>query len=171
MEDYEILDKEYEHLNKWVNDQIKDLSLIKEKLLVFKNNMILLNEEIDKLKKIPNGYFGFLNQILKDFVKNISDNLYQFDDLIITPLDNFLYSFQFATSKNINILKDIKKDLTEEKQELKNKRDIYFNYAINAKEENQDKSKKGIFSKFFGSEEDASKKKIKIFLIKWLEII
>ena len=93
MEDYEILDKEYEHLNKWVNDQIKDLSLIKEKLLVFKNNMILLNEEIDKLKKIPNGYFGFLNQILKDFVKNISDNLYQFDDLIITPLDNFLYPF------------------------------------------------------------------------------
>ena len=161
MEDYEILDKEYEHLNKWVNDQIKDLSLIKEKLLVFKNNMILLNEEIDKLKKIPNGYFGFLNQILKDFVKNISDNLYQFDDLIITPLDNFLYSFQFATSKNINILKDIKKELTEEKQELKNKRDIYFNYAINAKEENQDKSKKGIFSKFFGSEEDASKKKDK----------
>ena len=48
MEDYEILDKEYEHLNKWVNDQIKDLSLIKEKLLVFKNNMILLNEEIEK---------------------------------------------------------------------------------------------------------------------------
>ena len=44
MEDYEILDKEYSNLNKWVNDQIKDLSLIKEKILVFKKNMILLNE-------------------------------------------------------------------------------------------------------------------------------
>ena len=109
MEDYEILDKEYSNLNKWVNDQIKDLSLIKEKILVFKKNMILLNEEIDKMKKIPNGYFGFLDQVLSDFVKTLSDNLYQFDDLIITPLDNFLYSFQFATSKNINILKDIKK--------------------------------------------------------------
>ena len=169
MEDYEILDKEYSNLNKWVNDQIKDLSLIKEKILVFKKNMILLNEEIDKMKKIPNGYFGFLNQVLSDFVKTLSDNLYQFDDLIITPLDNFLYSFQFATSKNINILKDIKKDLTEEKQELKNKRNIYFTYAIHAREENLDKNKKSIFSKFFGGEEDVSKKKDKNIYNKMVE--
>ena len=169
MEDFDVLDKEYSNLDKWVKEQLKDLSLIKEKILVFKNNMILLKEDLDKIKKIPNGYFGFLNQILKDFVKNLSDNLCQFDDLIISPLDNFLYSFQFATSKNINMLKDIKKDLTDEKQELKNKRDIYFNYVINSREESQDKNKKSIFSKFFGSEEDAAKKKDKNIFNKMVE--
>ena len=120
--------------------------------------MLTLKEDINKVRDIPNGYFGFLNRVLKNFLKNLSDNLIQFDDLIISPMDNFLYSFKFATSKNLNLLKEIRKDLTEEKQELLNKRDIYFNYIINKKEENQEKNKT-IFSKIFGNEEDTTKKK------------
>ena len=127
-DDYNSLETEYSSLNNWVESQIKDLSLIKEKMKVFKKNMITLREDICKIKEIPNGYFGFLNQIMKNFVKNITENLFQFDDLIITPLDNFLFSFKFATDKNINMLKEIKKILIEEKNELKNKRDVYFNY-------------------------------------------
>ena len=69
-----------------------------------------------------------------NFVKNITATLFQFDDLIITPLDNFLFSFKFATSKNINMLQDIKNNLTEEKQQLKNKRDLYFKYIVNNEE-------------------------------------
>ena len=120
-DDYNSLETEYSSLNNWVESQIKDLSLIKEKMKVFKKNMITLREDISKIKEIPNGYFGFLNQIMKNFVKNINENLFRFDDLIITPLDNFLFSFKFATDKNINMLKEIKKNLTEEKNELKNK--------------------------------------------------
>ena len=152
-----MLDKEYTNLNKWTESLIKDLSLIKEKMKTFKKNMLTLKEDINKVRDIPNGYFGFLNRVLKNFLKNLSDNLIQFDDLIISPMDNFLYSFKFATSKNLNLLKEIRKDLTEEKQELLNKRDIYFNYIINKKEENQEKNKT-IFSKIFGNEEDTTKK-------------
>ena len=164
-DDYNSLETEYSSLNNWVESQIKDLSLIKEKMKVFKKNMITLREDISKIKEIPNGYFGFLNQIMKNFVKNINENLFRFDDLIITPLDNFLFSFKFATDKNINMLKEIKKNLTEEKNELKNKRDAYFNYIINSQEENSEKNK-NIFLKILsgGNDEDIAKKKdINIF--------
>ena len=164
-DDYNSLETEYSSLNNWVESQIKDLSLIKEKMKVFKKNMITLREDISKIKEIPNGYFGFLNQIMKNFVKNINENLFRFDDLIITPLDNFLFSFKFATDKNINMLKEIKKNLTEEKNELKNKRDAYFNYVINNQEENSEKNK-NIFLKILsgGNDEDITKKKdINIF--------
>ena len=164
-DDYKSLETEYSSLNNWVESQIKDLSLIKEKMKVFKKNMITLREDISKIKEIPNGYFGFLNQIMKNFVKNINENLFRFDDLIITPLDNFLFSFKFATDKNINMLKEIKKNLTEEKNELKNKRDAYFNYIINNQEENSEKNK-NIFLKILsgGNDEDITKKKdINIF--------
>ena len=159
MSDYESIETEYMSLNNWVEAQIEDLSLIKEKMKVFKKNIISLKDDICKIKDIPNGYFGFLNQLIKNFVKNITDNLFQFDDLIIMPLDNFLFSFKFATSKNISILQEIKRDLIEEKQELINKRDIYFNYTTNNKDENE--KNKSIFFKLLtgGNEEDASKKK------------
>ena len=109
MAEYETIEAEYTNLKKWVESQIEDLSLIKEKMKAFKKNMASLRDDINKIKDIPNGYFGFLNQLLKNFVKNITENIFQFDDLIITPLDNFLFSFKFATSKNLNILQDIKK--------------------------------------------------------------
>ena len=157
MAEYETIEVEYTNLKKWVESQIEDLSLIKEKMKAFKKNMTSLRDDINKIKDIPNGYFGFLNQLLKNFVKNITENIFQFDDLIITPLDNFLFSFKFATSKNLNILQDIKKNLFDEKQELKNKRDIYFNYSINNEEE---KNKKNFFKILSGGNEgDASKKK------------
>ena len=164
-DDYNSLETEYSSLNNWVESQIKDLSLIKEKMKVFKKNMITLREDICKIKEIPNGYFGFLNQIMKNFVKNITENLFQFDDLIITPLDNFLFSFKFATDKNINMLKEIKKILIEEKNELKNKRDVYFNYIINNQEENSEKNK-NIFLKILsgGNDDNVTQKKdINIF--------
>ncbi len=43
--DYNSLETEYSSLNNWVESQIKDLSLIKEKMKVFKKNMITLREE------------------------------------------------------------------------------------------------------------------------------
>ena len=84
---------------------------------------------------------------MENFGKKITDDLFQFEDLIISPLDNFLYSFNFATSKNINMLKDIQKDLIEEKQELNNKKDVYFNYIINQEDTNEKNKSKNIFLK------------------------
>ena len=159
MDDYKTIDVEYNNLNNWVESKINDISIIKEKIKVFKKNIIALKDDISNIEEVPNGYFGFLNKIMKNFVKNITDTFFQFDDLIITPLDNFLFSFKFATSKNINILLDIKNNLTEEKQQLKNKRDLYFNYIVNNEEENKEKNK-NIFMKILsGGNEDVSKKK------------
>ena len=164
MSDYKSIESEYRSLNKWTESQIKDLVLIKEKMKVFKKNMITLKEDISKIKEIPNGHFGFLNNILKNFVNNMNENLFKFDDLIISPLDNFLYSFKFATSKNINLLKTIESDLTEEKQKLKNKRDIYFNYNL---EENKEKNKHFFFKNLIGGNNDdlTKKKEINLFNI------
>ena len=138
---------------------MEDLSLIKSKIKVFKKNMLSLKDDLSKIKDIPNGYFGFLNQLLKNFTKNITENLFQFDDLIITPLDNFLYSFQFATSKNINILQEIKKNLFEEKQELNKKRDEYFNYTKNNNEEGKENNMNKLFKILTGGYEDNITKK------------
>ena len=164
MSDYKSIESEYRSLNKWTESQIKDLVLIKEKMKVFKKNMITLKEDISKIKEIPNGHFGFLNNILKNFVNNMNENLFKFDDLIISPLDNFLYSFKFATSKNINLLKTIESDLTEEKQKLKNKRDIYFNYNL---EENKEKNKHFFLKNLIGGNNDdlTKKKEINLFNI------
>ena len=161
MDDYALIDKECENLNKWVKAQKEDLLLIKEKMKVFKTHLLSLQKDINKIDYIPNGYFGFLNLLMENFGKKITDDLFQFEDLIISPLDNFLYSFNFATSKNINMLKDIQKDLIEEKQELNNKKDVYFNYIINQEDTNEKNKSKNIFLKLLkgGNTEDASKKK------------
>ena len=159
MDDYKTIDVEYNNLNNWVETKIKDLSLIKEKIKVFQKNMISLKDDITNIDEVPNGSFGFLNKIMGNFVKNITATLFQFDDLIITPLDNFLFSFKFATSKNINMLQDIKNNLTEEKQQLKNKRDLYFKYIVNNEELKSEKNKNIFFKMLSWGNEDASKKK------------
>ena len=128
MEDYKNIIVEYKSLQSMVENQTNDLNLILSKVKTFVDNITKLKDEIMNIPDIENGSFGFLNQILKNFVLNIQKNIIQFNDIIINPLDNFIYSFKFATSKNLTQFNEIKSDLFEEKKILSNKRDIYFNY-------------------------------------------
>ena len=42
MDDYKTIDVEYNNLNNWVESKINDISIIKEKIKVFKKNIIAL---------------------------------------------------------------------------------------------------------------------------------
>ena len=58
-----------------------------------------------------------------------------------------IYSFKFATTKNLTSFNEIKYDLFEEKKILENKRDTYFNYLYDFEQSEKltSKSSKNIF--------------------------
>ena len=90
MEDYKNIIVEYKSLQSMVENQTNDLNLILSKVKTFVDNITKLKDEIMNIPDIKNGSFGFLNQILKNFVLNIQKNIIQFNDIIINPLDNFI---------------------------------------------------------------------------------
>ena len=127
MEDYKNIIIEYKGLQNMVENQTNDLDLIQSKLKTFINNISSLKDDVINIPEIKNGSFGFLDPILKNFVNNIQKDITQFSDIILSPLENFIYSFKFATAKNLTQFNEIKCDLFEEKKILTNKRDTYFN--------------------------------------------
>ena len=134
MEDYKNIIVEYKSLQNMVENEINDLNLIYSKIKSFIDGISSLKNNINDIPDIPNGSFGFLNPLLKNFVSNIQK-------------DNFIYSFKFATTKNLTSFNEIKYDLFEEKKILENKRDTYFNYLYDFEQSEKltSKSSKNIF--------------------------
>ena len=159
MDDYQNILKEYKNIQTMVEGHINELNLIQNKIKLFKNNMSTLKEDLLSIPEIQSDSFGFLNPLIDNFNKNLQININLFNDLIINPLDSFIYSFNFATSKNLTIFNEIKCDLFEEKKNLNNKRDTYFNY-MNELSENGEKKSKNIFDI---EDNDLSKKDENIF--------
>ena len=148
MDDYKNILIEYKSLQNMVENQANDLNLIQNKIKIFLNNINSLKDDIKQIPDIQNGSFGFLNKIFKNFVNNIQNCISQFTDIILNPLDNFIYSYKFATGKNITLFNELKSDLFEEKKILTNKRDIYFNYIKESKNQsNQTNNTKYTFFK------------------------
>ena len=145
MNDYQNIQEEYKNIQTMVEDHINEINLIQNKVKLFKNNMSILKEDLLSIPENQSDSFSFLNPLINKFNKNLQININQFNDLIINPLDNFIYSFNFATTKNLTIFNEIKCDLFEEKKNLNNKRDTYFNY-MNELSENEEKKTKNIFS-------------------------
>ena len=148
MDDYKNLIVEYKSLQNMIETQTNDLNLIQIKIKSFINNMSSLKNDISKIPDIPNGSFGFLNPLLKSFSYNIQKNINDFNDIILNQIDNFIYSFKFATTKNLTQFNEIKNALFEEKKILINKRDVYFDY-LNEYEESitHSRSSKNLFFK------------------------
>ena len=147
MEDYKNIIVEYKSLQNMVENEINDLNLIYSKIKSFIDGISSLKNNINDIPDIPNGSFGFLNPLLKNFVSNIQKDINQFNDIILNQLDNFIYSFKFATTKNLTSFNEIKYDLFEEKKILENKRDTYFNYLYDFEQSEKltSKSSKNIF--------------------------
>ena len=144
MNDYQNILEEYKEIQTMVEGHINELNLIQNKIKLFKNNMSILKEDLLSFPEIQSNSFDFLNPLIKSFINNLQINITNFNDFIISPLDNFIYSFHFATSKNLTIFNEIKCDLFDEKKNLNNKRDTYFNY-MNELSEIEAKSSKNIF--------------------------
>ena len=160
MEDYKNILQEYKNIQTMAGVHINDLNLLQRKIKLFKNNMLVLKDELLKIPEIQNDSFGFVNPLIKKFIKNLQNNITHFNDFIISPLDSFIYSFNFATSNNLTILNQIKCDLCEEKKNLINKRDIYFNYMNELSENEEKKSKNNFFTEI---SDKLSKKDEKIY--------
>ena len=160
MDDYKNILKEYNNIQTMVGVHINDLNLLQRKIKLFKNNMSTLKDELLKIPEIQNDSFGFVNPLIKKFTKNLQNSITHFNDFIISPLDSFIYSFNFATSNNLKILNQIKCDLCEEKKNLINKRDIYFNYMNELSENEEKSSKSNFFAEISGG---LSKKDEKIY--------
>ena len=162
MDDYKNLIVEYKSLQFMIETQINDLNLIQAKFKSFINNISSLKDDISKIPDIPNGSFGFLNPLLKSFSSNLQKNINDFNDIILNQIDNFIYSFKFATTKNLTQFNEIKNDLYEEKKILISKRDAYFDY-LNEYEESVNHSKssssKNIFFKWDLNNNDTISKK------------
>ena len=139
MIDYRDIVLEYKNLQSMIENHSNDLSLIQKKINLFNKNISLLKDEIIKIPDIKDDSFSFLNPIIKKFVKSLQINITNFNDYIIGPLDSFIYSYNFATSKNLTQLSEIKNDLFEGKKNLTTKRDIYFNY-MNETSQNVDET-------------------------------
>ena len=160
MNDYQNIQEEYKNIQTMVEGHINELNLIQNKVKLFKNNMSVLKEDLLSIPENQSDSFSFLNPLINNFNKNLQININQFNDLIINPLDSFIYSFNFATSKNLTIFNEIKCDLFEEKKNLNNKRDTYFNY-MNGLSENEEKRTKNVF--FIEGDDELSKKDENIF--------
>ena len=147
MEDYKNIIVEYKSLQNMVENEINDLNLIYSKIKSFIDGISSLKNNINDIPDIPDGFFGFLNPLLKNFVSKIQKDINQFNDIILNQLDNFIYSFKFATTKNLTSFNEIKYDLFEEKKILENKRDTYFNYLYDFEQSEKltSKSSKNIF--------------------------
>ena len=146
MDDYKNIIVEYKSLQSMVENEINDLNLIQSKIKSFMNNICTLKNDIVNSPNIPNGSFGFLNPLLKNFSINIQKNINQFNDIILNQLDNFIYSYKFATTKNLTQFNEIKCDLFDERKILTSKRDIYFNYLNESEKiDNHSKSSKNLF--------------------------
>ena len=144
MDDYKNIIVEYKCLQNMLENEINDLNLIYSKIKSFIDSISSLQNNISDIPDIPNGSFGFLNPILKNFAGNIQKDISKFNDIVLNQLDTFIYSFKFATTKNLTLFNEIKCDLFEEKKLLENKRDAYFNY-INESEKSQSQNTKNNF--------------------------
>ena len=147
MEDYKNIIVEYKSLQNMVENQTNDLNLIHSKIKTLEKNMSSLKDDIANIQDIENGSFGFLNEFFKKFINNIQKNIVNFNDLVLNQLDSFIYSYKFATTKNLTEFNEIKYDLFEEKKILENKRDTYFNYLYDFEQSEKltSKSSKNIF--------------------------
>ena len=141
MDDFKMIE-EYKSLQNMVENQTNDLNLIHSKIKTFVTNMTSLKGEITNIQEIPNGSFFFLNNVLKNFIINIQRNIVQFNDLVLSPLDSFIYSFKFASAKNLTQFNEIKYDLFEERKSLISKRDDYWNYIDESENESKNKKNK-----------------------------
>ena len=144
MEDYKNIIIEYKSLQNMVENEVNNLNLIYSKIKSFIDSISSLKNNISEIPDIPNGSFGFLNALLKNFIGNIQKDINKFNDIVMSQLDTFIYSFKFATTKNLTLFNEIKCDLFEEKKMLENKRDAYFNY-LNESEKSHSQSTKNIF--------------------------
>ena len=159
MNDYQNILEEYKNIQTMVEGHINELNLVQNKVKLFKNTMCILKEDLLSIPEIQSESFSFLNPLINNFNNNLQININHFNDLIINPLESFIFSFNFAISKNLTIFNEIKCDLFEEKKNLNNKRDTYFNY-MNTLSENEEKKTKNIF---FMEGDDLSKKDENIF--------
>ncbi len=140
MEDFRNIVGEYKSLQNMVENQTNDLNLIHSKIKTFEKNMSSLKDDIANIQDIENGSFGFLNEFFKKFINNIQKNIVNFNDLVLNQLDSFIYSYKFATTKNLTEFNEIKYDLFEERKNLINKRNDYWNNIDES--ENELKNKK-----------------------------
>ena len=100
MNDYQNILEEYKNIQTMVEGHINELNLIQNKVKLFKNSMCVLKEDLLSIPEIQSDSFAFLNPLINNFNNNLQININQFNDLIINPLESFIFSFNFAISKN-----------------------------------------------------------------------
>ena len=96
-----------------VENELIDLNLIYSKIKSFIDSIFSLKNNISEIPDIPNDSFGFLNPLLKNFIWNIWKGINKFNDIVMSQLDTFIYSFKFATMKSFTSFNEIKSDLFE----------------------------------------------------------
>ena len=126
--------EEFNYLKNLIETETNNLINIQVKIKTFQNHISHIKEDIQNISNLD-GPFSFLNDIFDNFIKIIQNNLSQFNDLVLIPLDNLADSFKFAADKNINAFKEIEDEITKSKKELINTRNTYFDYIKESENE------------------------------------
>ena len=156
--------EDYKNLQNFVENEISNINLIKEIMKIFLKDISIIKEDILTTPEIQNGPFYFLNQLLKNLVSNIKNNIVELNDFI-NSIDNLINSFKFAADKKINIINEIESNLLESKNNFINKKIEYLN-LIKESEKKEKNEKKIFFTKKkenINNKEISSKKDENIF--------
>ena len=91
-----------------VENEVKDLNLIYSKIKSFIECISSIKNNISEIPDIPNGSFGLLNP-LKLYLK-YSKRYKKINDIVMSQIYTFMYSFKFATTKSFILFNEIKCD-------------------------------------------------------------
>ena len=128
MENFENVETEYNNIYNYVKNESEDINNMEQILKTFHKNISMLKDDIINIPTISDNKYDCLNQTLKNFTTVLQKHLNDFNDIIGSPLENFINNLKYATEKNLNQFKETINALYEEKDILLDKRDTYFNY-------------------------------------------
>ena len=131
----ENITEEYEKLKNIVENETNNFNNIQKIIKFFQENISNLKDNIINIPPMENSPFQIIFDLLKNFSNHLQKNLNYFDDFILNPLVNLIECFKLASEKHLNQVKEIENKMSEDRQNLINKRDAYAKYIKDAQTE------------------------------------
>ena len=160
IDDYQDIETEYKKLIKISEDKIQNFNYISHKIDAFNYGLENLKNCITSVPDLSDTPFNFLDDILNNFAKMLEKNASLIKNLITNQINNIIKSFKIVIDENLKRLKDIKYNLSNEKMNLIDKTDKYYNFMninqndINNKVKRRNTKTKNTININFDEEDD-----------------
>ncbi len=128
MNRYKSLLKESELLKYTINSQINEYILLASKMRTFKETICHLIDKITLVPNINSPSFAFINLSINSFSKEINNLSYFYDNQVDSLMKTMIENFNASYLEKLHIFNEIKSEMIKSKQDLLEKKKIYFNF-------------------------------------------